>query len=81
MKPSTLLLIAGSLVALAAVAWWDWAVFGAIGFDMPAVGWIALAIGVVLTIAVGCGLMFLMFWSSRRGYDDAVGRGDGDRES
>jgi len=37
---------------------------------MPAVGWIALAIGVLLTIAVGCGLMFLMFWSSRRGYDE-----------
>jgi len=70
MKPSTLLLIAGSLAALAAVVWWDWTIFGAGGFDMPAIGWIALVAGALLTIAVGSGLMFLLFWSSRHGYDE-----------
>jgi len=70
MKPSTLLLIAGLLLALAVVVWWDWTVFGTIGFDMPAVGWIALGLGAVVAIAVGSGLMFLLFWSSRRGYDE-----------
>jgi hypothetical protein len=78
MKLSTLLLIVGSLLAVVAVVVWDWTVFGAIGIDLPAIGWIALGLGVVVTIAVGCGLMFLIFWSSRRGYDDAVGREDGD---
>ena len=33
-------------------------------------GWIAVGIGVVLTFAVGAGLMALVFYSSRKGYDD-----------
>jgi len=38
-------------------------------------GWIALALGVVISIALGVGLMALTFYSARRGYDDRV---DGD---
>jgi hypothetical protein len=41
-------------------------------------GWIALILGVVLSIVVGCGLMALMFFSHRRGYDDAVARDEGE---
>lgn len=78
MKISTVLLIAGSLVALAAVVWWDWTVFGAIGFDMPVIGWIALGLGALVTIALGSGLMFLVFYSSRHGYDDIVHRDESD---
>ena len=78
MKPSTLLLIAGLSIALAAVVWWDWTAFGATGFAMPAIGWIALGVGALVTIAVGSGLMFLVFYSSRHGYDDAAGSADGD---
>jgi hypothetical protein len=33
-------------------------------------GWAALVIGAVLTFAVGAGLMALVFFSSRRGYDE-----------
>tara|TARA_B100000676_G_scaffold302105_1_gene350391 strand:+ start:75689 stop:75949 length:261 start_codon:yes stop_codon:yes gene_type:complete len=33
-------------------------------------GKIALAIGVTVTFALGAGLMFLVFYSSRKGYDD-----------
>jgi hypothetical protein len=33
-------------------------------------GWIALSLGVFFSVLVGCGLMALMFYSSRRGYDD-----------
>ncbi|NKB19717.1 MAG: hypothetical protein GKS01_04145 [Alphaproteobacteria bacterium] len=32
-------------------------------------GKIALALGVTITFALGAGLMFLVFYSSRRGYD------------
>jgi len=39
-------------------------------------GWIALTLGVVLSLAIGLGLMALVFFSARRGYDDAVGRED-----
>jgi hypothetical protein len=77
MKLLTVAVVAGSVLALAGIIWWDWSVFSAIGFAMPAVGWVAMGIGVVLTIAVGCGLMFLIFYSNRHGYDDAVGRQDG----
>jgi len=35
-------------------------------------GWIALGLGIVFSVGIGCGLMALMFYSSRRGYDDAA---------
>jgi heme/copper-type cytochrome/quinol oxidase subunit 2 len=35
-------------------------------------GWIALGLGIVFSVVIGCGLMALMFYSSRRGYDDAA---------
>lgn len=33
-------------------------------------GWIALGLGVFFTLAIGGGLMALVFFSSRRGFDD-----------
>lgn len=33
-------------------------------------GMIAIALGVIVTFALGAGLMFLVFYSSRKGYDD-----------
>jgi hypothetical protein len=39
-----------------------------IGFD----GTLALVLGVVVSLALGIGLMRLVFFSSRRGYDDDV---------
>lgn len=35
----------------------------------------ALILGVVFTLIVGGGLMFLIFYSSRRGHDDSAHRG------
>ena len=35
-------------------------------------GWIALILGCVFSLVIGCGLFALMFYSHRRGYDDAV---------
>jgi hypothetical protein len=37
---------------------------------MPTRGWIALGPGVVFSLIVGIGLMTLLFYSSRRGYDE-----------
>jgi hypothetical protein len=39
-------------------------------------GWIALGAGVLVTLAVGGGLMFLVFYSNRQGYDDPDNRQD-----
>ena len=41
-------------------------------------GWIALGLGVFFSIVIGCGLMALMFYSSRRGYDERA-QSDHDR--
>lgn len=35
-------------------------------------GWIALALGTIFSLLIGCGLMALMFYSSRSGYDDTA---------
>lgn len=40
--------------------------------EMTVHGWIALALGVFFSLAVGIGLMVLVFFSSRRGYDERV---------
>jgi hypothetical protein len=36
---------------------------------ISAAGWVALVLGVVVTLALGVGLMALVFISSRRGFD------------
>jgi hypothetical protein len=38
--------------------------------QLSPVGWLALAGGIVFTLALGVGLMALVFISSRRGYDE-----------
>ena len=50
----------------------NWHVIGDTGIDLN--GWIALFLGVLMTFAVGIGLMALVFISSRRGYDDPPDR-------
>jgi hypothetical protein len=40
--------------------------------DIGRHGWIALGLGTFFSLLVGCGLMALMFYSSRHGYDEAV---------
>jgi hypothetical protein len=36
---------------------------------IPAIGWIFLVAGVIVTLLVGGGLMALLFYSSRKGKD------------
>jgi len=68
------------LFALLAVALWftgsSWVHLA--GGDIPIYGWFAIAGGVVVSLLVGGGLMALVFYSSRHGYDDLSG-GDGGR--
>jgi hypothetical protein len=39
------------------------------GPPIPTSGYVAMWLGIVFSIVVGCGLMALVFYSSRRGYD------------
>ena len=62
----------GLLIAAVAVAYATWRDLDgvAIGFH----GWVALGLGVAITLALGIALMSLVFYSSRHGYDDEAGR-------
>jgi hypothetical protein len=44
--------------------------------DMPAGLYVAMVLGVLFSIVVGSGLMALVFYSSRRGYDERASGGD-----
>jgi hypothetical protein len=56
------------LAVIIAISVFNWRAIGDTGIDLN--GWIALILGVLVTSAVGIGLMALIFISSRRGYDD-----------
>jgi hypothetical protein len=43
--------------------------------EISAAGWLAMGLGVVITLALGIGLMALVFFSHRHGYDE-IGRRD-----
>ncbi|MFZ2004854.1 MAG: hypothetical protein WAV02_07190 [Stellaceae bacterium] len=72
MKPSAgviAIVVAVLIVAiLVTISVGNWNFVGNSGIDLN--GWIALILGVVATLAVGIGLMTLVFVSNRRGYDD-----------
>ena len=64
------------LALLAASLWYAYGLWVAVDApDMPAGLYVAMGLGVLFSIVVGCGLMALVFYSSRRGYDErASGR-------
>lgn len=71
MRKYAILLPLGAL--LIAVVWFAIYSWGAIGgAPLPIEGKIAMVLGVIFSLLVGCGLMALLFYSSRYGYDDAV---------
>jgi hypothetical protein len=63
----------GVLLALLAGAVW----VGHYGWEsagdvvMPPWGWLMMGLGIFFTVVVGGGLMALIFYSSRAGYDEA----------
>ncbi|KQW23528.1 hypothetical protein ASC80_05830 [Afipia sp. Root123D2] len=59
------------LALLAATIWWateGWVAQSDV--VMSKHGYIAMGLGVFFSLLIGCGLMALTFYSSRRGYDD-----------
>lgn len=71
----TLYVLVPLFLLLAAAVWFmasSWVHFG--GDDFPPIplwGWFAIAGGVLFSLGLGVGLMALMFYSSRHGYDEA----------
>jgi hypothetical protein len=65
------LLILGLFGVLGLAIWFaisTWEHFG--GDAIPAYGYVAIGGGVVFSLLVGGGLMALVFYSNRHGYDD-----------
>ncbi len=75
---ATLAVVVPLLVILAAALWYAagaWVSLG--GPPMPATGYIAMVLGILFSLIIGCGLMALLFYSSRHGYDEPY-QADGD---
>jgi hypothetical protein len=66
----SLLIIVILLAILAGVGYFAYSAFSIDGDPIPTEGYLALALGAGFSIIVGVGLMMLLFFSSRRGYDD-----------
>jgi hypothetical protein len=64
---------------LGASLWWAFGLWTSLeDVDMPAGIYIAMIFGIVFSLLVGVGLMALVFYSNRAGYDERAARGDFD---
>jgi hypothetical protein len=63
-----LIVLLALLVATGVLGYIGWNLGGSTA--VPASGYIALTLGVIFSLVVGFGLMALIFYSSRKGYDD-----------
>jgi hypothetical protein len=66
------LLLAFLGIFLIVSVWWSTWVWGSMGGELSMHGNIALTLGIVVSLIVGIGLMVLLFYSARRGYDATV---------
>jgi fatty acid desaturase len=67
----TIVLVAALLAIMVAALWFAASAWTEVsGPPMPPVAYAAMIMGVVLSLVVGCGLMALLFYSSRHGYDE-----------
>jgi hypothetical protein len=69
---AVVVVLLGSLAASVWFASQSWLAVD--GPPMPSQGYIAMILGVVFSVLIGCGLMALVFYSNRYGYDDAGNR-------
>lgn len=66
--------IAATVIAVIAVIAIVVALWRAVGdVEISTAGWLAMVLGALLALALGGGLMALVFISNRRGYDDSSG--------
>ena len=67
-----MLLAALSAILIMTIAWAITVWTSSNDVPMSKHGWIALGLGTVFSLVIGCGLMALMFFSSRSGHDEAA---------
>jgi hypothetical protein len=80
MSLGTIALVVALIAILAAALWYAAGAWISVaGPPMPTVGYVAMILGIVFSLIVGCGLMALLFYSSRHGYDEPF-QSENDRE-
>jgi hypothetical protein len=67
MRTLLVIILLGMLVA---AGYFVYSAMAIEGEPIPTEGYVALALGAGFAIVVGIGLMMLLFFSSRRGYDE-----------
>jgi len=73
MRATVPLVIAGLLAILAGavyVGYHGWVSAGDV--SMPAWGWLMMGLGIFFSLLIGCGLMALIFYSNRAGFDETA---------
>lgn len=70
----TLAVLLGLLGATVAVALWAWQEIGDVSMSWH--GIMAMLLGAIATFGLGAGLMALVFFSNRRGYDERAHQSD-----
>ncbi len=76
----TIALVVALLAILIAAGWFAAHAWVSVeGPPMPVNGYIAMTLGIVFSLIVGIGLMGLVFYSSRHGYDEPH-RADDERD-
>lgn len=65
---AVLLCLAGAVLAVALYAWTSLG-----GMALSTSGWVALSLGILFTVGLGCGLMALVFYSDVSGADERAG--------
>ena len=66
------LLAAICAILLMTMIWAGYVWTATSGIEMSVHGWIALGLGTFFSLVIGCGLMALMFFSSRSGHDETA---------
>ncbi len=68
---------AGLLAGLGLSFWWSYQGWHALAqVEISSTGMIALIAGIVLTLSLAGGLIALMMYSHKKGYDDQIAGGD-----
>jgi hypothetical protein len=57
------------VILVVAISWAIYA-WNSVDVEMSVHGYVAMILGIIFSLVVGCGLMALVFYSNRRGYDE-----------
>jgi hypothetical protein len=70
-------LVTALFALLGGALWWAYDVWTSLeAADMPAGIYVAMTFGILFSLLIGVGLMALVFYSNRAGYDERAARGD-----